>query len=191
MWVCFLSLSWCLRILNAHKIPIRSVFEWQRSCYIYVSGIGGAGRKQGSSLKNTFMVIVNWDAVLAFTGSATKFPSFVDLFTLRRSLSLKNITTFKTYLDHHVFFINEVHPISKRNHLLEIITSMWCEVDFQAQNGKNSKVCRFLKRIHVWIVVVHISMYKGKMFTFNKGWVLISDRRQVFERNFTRGWVSW
>ena len=66
-------------------------------------------------LNRTVMLIAAGNALWFFTGSRTVIPFSVDLSPFCRSFRIECNTKIKIYIDHDVFFANEVHNVTKRS----------------------------------------------------------------------------
>ena len=142
-------------------------------------------------INRTGMLIIPGNALGFFTGSWNVIPFSVDLSDFCRSFREERNTTTKIYISHHVVFVNEVYNVIKRNKFFDIRTTIWYTIIFRTQNRMNCKTCRIIRIEYGFIVVVHGFLQQEKLFNFDKGWALKSDRRQVLLRNFTSGWVRW
>ena len=143
-------------------------------------------------INRTVILIVAGNALGFFTGSGNVIPFSIDLTDFWRSFRVESNTTIKFYLSYHFLFVNEVHNGIKTNSRFDIQTSIWYEIIFRTRNRMNFKLCKIIRREYVFIVVVHRFLRREKLFNFDKGWALKSDRRRVLFRNFTSCWVrSW
>ena len=142
-------------------------------------------------INRTGMLSVAGNALGFVTGSGNIIPFSVDLSDSCRSFREERKTTIKIHISHHVFLVNEVHNVIKRNRLFDFRTKIWYKIIFRTQTRMNCKLCRIIRREYGSIVVVHRFLQRQKLFNFDKGWSLKSDRRQVLLRNFISGWVRW
>ena len=126
-----------------------------------------------------------------FTASWNVNPFSVDLIDFCWSFREERYTRIKMYITHHVLLLYEMYNVIKRNNLFDIRTSIWYKIIFRTQNRMNCKLCRIIRREYGYIVVVHLLLQREKVFNFDKGWALKSDRRHVLLRNFTSDWVRW
>ena len=142
-------------------------------------------------INRTDMLIVAGNVLGFFTGSGNVIPFSVVLFDFCKSFRQESNTTIKIYIGNVVLLVNEVHKVIKRNRLFDIRTTIWYEIIFRTQIRLNCKLCGIIRRESGFTVVVRRFLQREKLFNFNKGWALTSDRRQELLRNFTNGWVRW
>ena len=75
-------------------------------------------------LNKAVMLIVTGNALGFFTGSGKITPFSVDLSDFCRSVRVESINKIKTYIDHDVLLINEVHNVIKRISFFESLTTI-------------------------------------------------------------------
>ena len=178
---CFLS------VLIGHKIHICFLVEWQKGCSIHVPGIlrFQIDVKGMLLIGRKVMLIVFWNAIVFSTESGNVFLFSVDLSDFR----IESITKVEIDTGHKVLLINEVHNVKEGNNLCGIMTIIWYKIDFPTQDRMNYKLCRILRRVFAFIVVVHCFMQREKLFNFDKGWALNSDGRYSWKNSLV-GYVS-
>ena len=186
-------MSCCLRILIGHRVPISNVVERHRSCWTDTRKLPQAQKIIRGMLlvKRTVMLIIARNALWFFTISWKVFPFAVDLSIFCRRVRVGRKTTAKIYVILDDLLVNELHHVIRRNCLLKLVTTCWYNINFWANNIKNWMVCRVLRRVFGFKIVVHHFKQKWKIFSFDRLWALNSDRIQVLVRLFTSGCVCW
>ena len=114
-------------MLIGHRVPISSVVECHRSCWMHVLKIVRVDKDIRCMLfiERIVLLIVIWDALVFSIGSGNVSPFSVDLSHLCRSFSVVINTAIKMYISHKILLINEVHRVKERNRLLQIMTKIW------------------------------------------------------------------
>ena len=170
--VCSRSVSCCLRVLIGHRVPIISLIEWLKSWKIHVFQNVRAQKDIRGVLfiEKTVSLIVACagDALGIFTRSGNVFPISADLSDSCRNFTVERNTTIKIYWDLDVLFINKVHNVIERNRFSENMTTIWCKVSLRDQIRRNFKLCRTIRSVLGFIVVVHRFMRKGSFSSISR-----------------------
>ena len=75
-------------------------------------------------INNTGLLINARNALRFFTGSGNVIPFSVDLDDFYRSFREERNAAIKIYISHHVFLVNEVYNVIKRNSFFQIRTTI-------------------------------------------------------------------
>ena len=109
------------------------------------------------------------------------------LFCQSNSFHLRNLSR----RDNKVIIINAAHNVIERNHRLERTATVWFWFEFGVKNRIHCRFFKTVRRVVDINVVEKRFKHEKNLFSFNKGWALIFNGRQLLVRSFTSGWLGW
>ena len=179
----------CLRVLNGQRVPIISVIEWLKRCWIHVpTNVRFRKDIRGMLLINkTVTLIVSWDALGLFLGFGNAVPFSAGLSDFCRSFRVESNTTVKIYVSHDVFLIIEVH-----NFIETVFLEIWPQFDIKSAFCRKMEwIWSFVGSYGVLDFIVGVQQFMRKELFLNFGhvWALNLDRKQVLVKKFDK-WLG-